>query len=580
MTLKKIEIKNIKGISSKSFELNIVPNKPSILVASNGFGKSSFSCAFNSMNNSRIALSDENFYNNSASNLPSIAIEYEKSDGEILMLSATNGTNTISSEFDFFVIKSPLKPKGATSFYGGRATASLEIESVVVIDSIPQNENFNNYSITDFRTKFGKNGRRILPNITPILANLIFIEKLTHYFVSLTRANGVTFITPIDEFISDVNIQDGKEIEILEWIEQNWLSKLESVPHFSTIANLVSEFDFGFTCKSQNYLVSIQLFWLYNLDSDKFKKACAYTDYKLQKKLFDDLLSTFNTTWKNIKPTQNDGKLIVNFPKATDISNGQRDILSFISMLFRAQNKLKKNASILVIDEVFDYLDDANLVTAQYYITKFIDQYKETGKSIYPLILTHLNPNYFKNFVFSNQKIYYLEQSSLTVNPQMINLLRKRNELTIKDDISSKLFHYHPDIINKRAEFRALSLSELWGEGNNFKEYINQEMHNYLNEESYDPFAICCSLRVRIEEMTYNKLVSDESREGFLNTHKTRSKLDYSHDMGISLPEAYYLLGIIYNDGMHWKDGFDNITPVASKLENKTIKKIIQDVFN
>jgi hypothetical protein len=35
--LKVIEIENIKGISHKRFELDILPNKPSLLVAPNGY---------------------------------------------------------------------------------------------------------------------------------------------------------------------------------------------------------------------------------------------------------------------------------------------------------------------------------------------------------------------------------------------------------------------------------------------------------------------------------------------------------------------------------------------------------------
>ncbi|WP_420553917.1 hypothetical protein [Neptuniibacter marinus] len=49
MTIKKLIIENIKGFSSQSFELNIIPNKPSLLVAPNGFGKSSLAAAFLSL---------------------------------------------------------------------------------------------------------------------------------------------------------------------------------------------------------------------------------------------------------------------------------------------------------------------------------------------------------------------------------------------------------------------------------------------------------------------------------------------------------------------------------------------------
>jgi len=45
--------------------------------------------------------------------------------------------------------------------------------------------------------------------------------------------------------------------------------------------------------------------------------------------------------------------------------------------------------------------------------------------------------------------------------------------------------------------------------------------------------------------------------------------------MHVTIPESYYLLGIIYNDGLHWKD---NEAGIAGKLENLTIKKMIKEL--
>ncbi|MFV0562780.1 hypothetical protein [Malaciobacter mytili] len=47
--LESIEIENIKRIGHKKFDVNLFPNKPSIFVALNGFGKSSIVCAFESL---------------------------------------------------------------------------------------------------------------------------------------------------------------------------------------------------------------------------------------------------------------------------------------------------------------------------------------------------------------------------------------------------------------------------------------------------------------------------------------------------------------------------------------------------
>ena len=45
MKIKSIEIENIKGISHAKYDLGIIPNKPNLIVAPNGFGKSSFATA-------------------------------------------------------------------------------------------------------------------------------------------------------------------------------------------------------------------------------------------------------------------------------------------------------------------------------------------------------------------------------------------------------------------------------------------------------------------------------------------------------------------------------------------------------
>lgn len=329
-----------------------------------------------------------------------------------------------------------------------------------------------------------------------------------------------------------------------------------------------------------SYLYAIQLVRLYNLQKQKFKDACEYNNYLLEKRKFDDLLTSFNTTWKEIKTMETNNKLVVKFPLAKDISNGQRDTLTFIAMLFKAKGKLNKQKNILIIDEVFDYLDDANLISLQFYISKLIKRFKEEGREIYPIILTHLDPNYFKNFVFKNQQIHYLNKGNSNVNNNFIKLLKVRNNKEIKDDVSKYLLHYHTDEINKREKFKELKLKETWGEGKNFKKYIEDEIMKYFNCEDYDPFAVCCAVRVKIEECTYNMINDEHDKKEFLNTHKTKEKLDYAQSKVANIPDSFYLLGVIYNEAMHWKDNQDNITPIVTKLKNLTIRKMIKEAYN
>lgn len=571
-----IEIENIKGIQSKRFELNIHPDKPSLLVAPNGFGKSSIATAFNSMNSKGINLTDDNLYEENNANLPRISIEYQKENKSIVNLQATQDLNTINEEFDYFVINNQTKPKGIGSLYG-KATATLIIQDVVLVERIPKNTNFG-YSYTNLKSRFGVNNR-VLPNANMALSNKKLVEKLSANYQALQRANGQRIKGRIQNIIDEINNQGGTSEQLINWISDNRLNDLKAIDYLNTIGNIINEFDIGLDSEAKSYLVAIQLVWLYNQDVDRFKKACNYSNYKLDKEHFDTTLETFNCTWKNIKSSETRGQLVVKFPKAIHISNGQRDILTFISMLFKAKRKLKKEANILIIDEVFDYLDDANLIAAQYYVTQFIKEQKDSGRRIYPLILTHLNPNYFKNFTFSNQKVYYLSQSTINVSQGIRTLLRNREDSRIKDDVSKYLLHYDTGQINKRAEFRAIGIPELWGEGLNFIQYANGEVTKYLNNQTFDPFAVCGALRVKIEQIAYDKLQSPDAKREFLETRKTRSKLEKADEMGVVSPESHYLLGIIYNEGMHWRENQDNVSPIAAKLENLTIKKLIADVF-
>lgn len=570
-----IEIENVKGIQYKRFELDILPNRPSLLVAPNGFGKSSLAIAFNSLNNRRIDLKEEDYFFEDRANLPKIKIEYQRPDRTIVNLQANNSQNTISNEMGYFVINSLVKPRGIGSPYG-RASASLEIEDVILVDRIPVNTSFN-YSFRDSQASFGMCSR-VLPNLTNLLTNLLFIEKLSDNYQAFQKATKIRIQTRINDIISDINSQTGTAQVLHDWITANKLADLRLIENLNTIADLIKILDIGYS-ETNAYLAAIQLVQLYNRDNDNFKNACTYNKYKLDKQIFDKTLATFNSTWKNIRSIETGGKLKVIFPKAVNISNGQRDILTFISMLFRAKKNLTKQANILIIDEVFDYLDDANLTAAQYYITTFITEYKLSGKRIYPLILTHLNPNYFKNFAFSKQKVYYLDRSTIQINSGLNCLLRNRADPSIQADVDKYLFHYDPGTISKRTEFTALGIPETWGEGVNFRQYLNNEMSNYLSDQPYDPFAVCGALRIKIEEIAYNELQSQEARTTFLTTHKTRSKLEKAEEMGVISPESHYLLGIIYNEGMHWKENSDNVSPIASKLENLTIKNLIKEVF-
>ena len=575
-----IEIRNVKGIGTTTencnYNFEISANKPNILVAPNGFGKSSFSVAFKSLQPGKIVLEKEHFFQNSELNLPSINITYEE-DGVTNTLSANHLSNNIKSEFDYFVINNQIFAKAKKNNLGGFvvATASLETPPIILVNNIPELIHFD-YSVSHQREIFGENGK-VLKNISAFLGNDKMIKGLANFYIHMSRLNsGLKTQEKLDAFIDRVNQQQGNSETILEWIENNELVNLEDIPYLIDLKNHIASLDLNYTRVADSFLTAIQLSKMYRENEANFKAAISRKIYNYEKDQYEALFTSFNSSWQNFRPVAKDNKLIVEIPKTAYISNGQRDVMCFIALLKKAELKLTKPKGILIIDEVFDYLDDANLIAVQYYVTQFMQKFHSEGRKIYPIIFTHLNPYFFKNFVFSKQKVHFLNSKAAKINEHFKKILIHREAISIKDNVSKFHLHYEPVPINIRPDFEALNLKPTWGNSQVFDDFINEEFAKYNNNEQiYDPFAVCCAVRKRVEKNIYDKLQTQEFKDEFLNTHTTPSKLKFAESKGVVVPEVYYLLGVIYNDGMHWKD---NEVSIANKLENYTIRKMIGEI--
>ena len=558
------------------FEFDIPKNKPSIFVAPNGFGKSSLATAFKSLKRSKIDLHQDDLHQGNEDLSPEIEISYLDDDGDTQAVSATELTNELDSIFDFFVINNQIFAKAKKNRIGGHvvASASLEIPPIVLSNSIPERRAFS-YSFTDQKNRIGKNGK-VLPNISRIYQNGELIKKINSHLIYLKRISGQRVQERIDSFILRLNDQNGSRMNLLGWVNENEIAFLEDTNNLANIASLFASFDLGFSNAAENYLAAIQMASDYNENPLDFKKSVKRSIYELEKAAYEQLFHDFNSSWKDFKPKEKDGKLIVELPKAHHISNGQRDVMCFIALLKKAELNLTKKRSILIIDEVFDYLDDANLIAVQYYVTQLIAKFKNEDRMFYPIILTHLDPSYFRNFTFSKQKVFYLEKRDAAINPHLKKLLINRKKPAIKSEVSKYHLHYEPQPINIRLEFESLGLKPTWGNSSMFEQYVFSEFDKYINDEPYyDPFAVCCALRKKIEKYAYDKLVDEGFKAEFLDTHKTPDKLKFSESKGVTIPETFYLLGIIYNDGMHWKN---NEAAISGKLENMILKKIIREI--
>ena len=195
--------------------------------------------------------------------------------------------------------------------------------------------------------------------------------------------------------------------------------------------------------------------------------------------------------------------------------------------------------------------------------------------------MTHLSPTFFNNYTFSPKRmnIIYLQKDYIQPNSNVKKLLSKRVEKTIADDVSKFLLHYNEGEINQRENFKQLRLAETWGEGTTFLEHLINEINKYLRKEAdYDPYSVCIALRIKIEKIVYEKLPTEDKKKEFIQTHKTKAKLEFAENILGELPDIYFILGIIYNDAGHLKDE-NSEKPVVYRLNNLIIQNMISEIF-
>lgn len=585
MNINSITIEKVKGIDQRTYNLNLLPNKPNILVAPNGFGKSSFAIAFESLKSNKIELDEKNFYLKNPDNIPSISITL--STGQTLL--ADNTQNNINDIFDIFVINNQTEPRSILQSFGGRSFAkpSLEISPTVLINSIPPKVDFY-YNSAEVKKAFGVNGNRILANISNLFANASLLEKISNE-IDFSRFNLKSFIKVIDETITRINEQQGSGLDLKLWIASNILPSVMHLDELVKLMDIISSFRFVNANQPVDvFLASWQLLFVKNKMGTDFKKACKYLSYKRDKEYFSETITNFNPVSDrfNIKPKEENGSLVVRWPKAHEISNGQRDILTFMALLLKARRNFKKKDCLLIIDEIFDYMDDANLITFQYYISSFIDRMKRQKRRIFPILLTHLDPLFFNHFCFNDSKIKvcYLKETSAKSSKKLLDLVYKRSDVSIQKNVDKYYFHFHPtlDGIDLSSEFSLLGLNTDWATPAIFLKKINREIRRYLYEDSiFDPLAVCFGVRIQVEKIIYERITSSAGKSHFLeNVNGTKNKLLYAQNIGVDIPETFFLLGIIYNNSLHLSPGTDISQPLGLKLENLTIKKMIEKIFS
>lgn len=580
MNIKKITIKNVRGLKDITINLNMLPNKPSILVAPNGTGKTSFAIAFQSLTKKRLNVAEENVYQNIAGNKPELILETDDDNQYVSDISK----DEISKNFGVFVINNQNKPNTTTrNIKGVRIPQTrMSVKPIVLIDDFPNDKQIPYTFVKDFSLE--KIVKGCIPSIRELLSNYDYLASFEEDDLQTYKRA----LKPVDEFLQRLKNYSGKKSEIWGMISRNDMSLLKEVNIIaSRVDNIKHCFPEDNEC--QLYLKAIQIIYTYIKYKNEFKNKISYAKHKKDYESYKELFDSLNDTWKGIKPKK-EGKLVfVEISDTDSLSNGERDIIVFLSMLQRAKNELKKENNILIIDEVFDYLDDANLVSAQYYITKFIKEYNDNGKNIFPIIMSHLNPDYYNTFAFkkNKMKVYYLKPHAIpsaSENMRKLIEIRKKSKNGDSDPISKYMLHFYNDYTQANVEsILKDNKLDIWVKVESFKKYCENQTQNYLSDKGieYDSMAVCVWLRECIERYLYSKL-PPEKKEQLFSCKGTDKKIQFAEECGIDTPEIFSLLKMIYNDSLHNNQPGekDLRQTLYSRLENKTIRTMVGFVVN
>jgi hypothetical protein len=582
MTVEQIIIKNIRGISYLEINDKIIKNKPNILVAPNGFGKSSIANAFKyASNQTYLKVPDDERFEHKKSNKAKLEIKVSENNiQETMPVKEEAHSNNIRKNFDIHVISDLRKIKATNRNFGtfSRADAKEIIEPIVLTKKI--NNSPTPYKITDLKHEFGNNNS-ILKNLSnSLFKNKDFLMRTNEFMALVTKIKNTKVPNGINSIKDTCSNSSGIVDEELIISQINQLCDKKEIL-LKAINIIVETTNYS---KYDAFLCFWQIITVSHESLNELKAHLEYLNYQSLKKAITNLLVEINSSWKTTVVRETKGDLIIDMPEPSTISNGQRDVLCLVAMLFKARFFLKKSKAILIIDEVFDYLDDANIVVGQYFISQIINEFKKQGRTIYPIILTHLNPSFFKNYVFQNQKVIYLRGQDINDSiDAMKKLISLRDDdgcnNALKDNISKYLVHYHIANYDFKHELESFNnVRSSWGKAGKFQEYIKSEYQNYINDKNYDPLAICAITRRSVEELAYKKISTMTNANEFFEKHTTVKKLKWIISNNAEVPESHFLLRIIFDDGLHWRPSKDNTIPIVAKLSNPVIKKMIKEV--
>lgn len=587
--IKSIKFENIKGFGSgnQSFNFkfdNCDANCVNILVAPNGSGKSSLATALKSISNGRVRLAAIDRYNDNSN--PSVTInlagDHEGSYNSDL------DKSEISKKMDVFVINNPLNAREINRYFAGNmaTSAELSIDGIELYKKIPPKHELG-YKYSEECNRYDLK-KTYFRNLNIWFLDHKFLELLLKYKSDIQKCYAQKRIQKLFiQFINLIKLSNCLGFDFKEIKE-----KILENRYFNNIKRIITIRCSDDPDEDKIILNTIQLinFIGRRLDENQklLKQSTDYQKYKFYVERINEHLTLFNTTGREVKAKRKNGTLLIDFANPRVMSNGERDILSFIGNLVKFEINFTKDIGILIIDEVFDYLDGNNLIAVQYYISDFIKRCKNSGKVLFPIILTHLDPSIFKTYFLRKQKIHYYVPHVYEVkeDDDIIRLIKLRASLQSgdkRDSIEKFCLHYCDLPINL-SEFD-IKIENFNTNIELYQDLFEEVREQYLNNSSvtFDPIRVALALRIKIEKNIYDKL-NEDKRSEFIDTHKTINKIEFAEKNGIELSDIYYILRPLYNEVLHLSDDIrtnnNKYTSCYLYLSNIVIRNMINLIFD
>lgn len=572
--ISKIVIENIRGFKCETLDLSIYPNRPNILVAPNGFGKSSLSTAFKCAQERTFKIKQTDKFNHDEDLNAKLKIEV---DGCCYV--ADKNKNHISKWASIYVIKSSILPKAKVQTYSGRsvANASMEIPDLV-LGKVPDTVVLE-YDLSEERSLLKPNGK-VHPNLKELCAKNNMPSALLSALPDIkkiqSQIGSKNLFSQVSDFIINLS---GNKAQINTCVEKEFKQKAENIRPIGILISAIQRVN-----EDLSWTDALMLcFQLSKLNGPNLKKWLERAAFDAFKKRAKEFIKDINVGWVKAKFIEKRDHLIITFPNASMLSNAEQDLLFFACNLLKVLHQSPSKNLIVIIDEVFDYLDDGNIVVAQYFLSKLIENFKkEEVSDLYLIILTHLDPKFFKGYALKKQNVVYLGDDTHKVTTTMKTIIGNRTDESWKCELERYFLHYHPDnhdisqIFNEK-----FGLKTVHGKSHGFYNFLEGEWDKLKSGKvEFDPFAICAFLRVSIEKKIYEDITESDCKSGFLEKHGTKNKIKYAETHDINVPEIFLLLGSIYNDAMHQKVALEQGSTIGLKLKNKSLLSMIDSAIN